>query len=144
MDLKNQSHNHKSNSRNHRKLHHNVPMEVNPSPHTCTGLLIHLFPVSRLLTFCALAETRDIHYAHRIFSQISKPSIYIWNTMIRGYWKVKFPKLGMSLFCEMVRGNVEKDHNSSVFGHKLIISCFTFVRTIMVEAMRRNCLMKVM
>ncbi|KAK6934907.1 E motif [Dillenia turbinata] len=91
---------------------------------TRTGLFFHLFPVSRLLTFCALAETGDIHYAHRIFSQISKPNIYIWNTMIRGYCKAKFPELGLSLFCEMVRGDVEMDHNSFVFGLKVCGTLF--------------------
>ena len=49
---------------------------------TRTGLIFHLFPVSRVLSFCALADTGNINHAHALFSQISEPNVYIWNVEI--------------------------------------------------------------
>ncbi|CAL5436214.1 unnamed protein product [Camellia sinensis] len=82
---------------------------------TRTGLIFHLFPVSRVLSFCALADTGDIHYAHVLFSQISEPNVYMWNTMIRGYCKAQIPVMGFSLFRRMVQERVEVDRRSFVF-----------------------------
>ncbi|XP_047328570.1 pentatricopeptide repeat-containing protein At2g22410, mitochondrial-like [Impatiens glandulifera] len=85
---------------------------------TITGLIFHLFPVSRVLTFCALSETGDIHHAIRLFSQISKPNVYMWNTMIRGYTRVNLPELGLSLFRRMFEQRIEMDRRSFVFALK--------------------------
>ncbi|XP_010243118.1 PREDICTED: pentatricopeptide repeat-containing protein At2g22410, mitochondrial-like [Nelumbo nucifera] len=85
---------------------------------TRTGLIMHLFPVSRVLSFCALSDFGDINYAKIIFSQIAEPNTYIWNTMIRGYCKAKLPKLGLPLFRQMVQEQVEMDNRTFVFALK--------------------------
>ncbi|PSS01313.1 Pentatricopeptide repeat-containing protein [Actinidia chinensis var. chinensis] len=85
---------------------------------TRTGLIFHLFPISRVLSFCALAETGDIHHANVLFSQISEPNLYMWNTMIRGCCKAQIPVMGLSFFRNMVREGVEMDKRSFVFALK--------------------------
>ncbi|XP_023735151.1 pentatricopeptide repeat-containing protein At2g22410, mitochondrial [Lactuca sativa] len=85
---------------------------------TRTGLIFHVFPVSRILTFCALSDTGDLKYAHRLFNQFSNPNVYMWNIMIRGYLKSHLNVKGLSLFRLMVRKCVEMDRRSFVFGLK--------------------------
>ncbi|MCL7042344.1 hypothetical protein MKW94_002291 [Papaver nudicaule] len=85
---------------------------------TRTGLITHLFPVSRLLSFCALSDSGNINHAHLLFSQISKPNIYIYNTMIRGYSKSKLPRLSFLLFRFLVRERFEMDNRTFVFALK--------------------------
>ncbi|EEF45254.1 pentatricopeptide repeat-containing protein, putative [Ricinus communis] len=83
-----------------------------------TGLITHTFPVSRVLAFCALADTGDIRHAHLLFNQIEYPNTYIWNTMIRGFSNAKMPVMGLSFFWQMVRERVEMDTRSFVFALK--------------------------
>ncbi|PRQ26235.1 putative tetratricopeptide-like helical domain-containing protein [Rosa chinensis] len=85
---------------------------------TCTGLIHHTFPVSRVLAFCAIADGGDIHYANLIFTRIEKPNTYMWNTMIRGYSKAQVNTTGFSFFGRMVRERVEMDCRSFVFALK--------------------------
>ncbi|KAI3522333.1 hypothetical protein L1887_00025 [Cichorium endivia] len=85
---------------------------------TRTGLIFHVFPVSRILTFCALSETGDLKYAHRLFNQFHSPNVYMWNIMIRGCLKSHLNVKGLSLFRLMVRKSVEMDRRSFVFGLK--------------------------
>ncbi|XP_062095999.1 pentatricopeptide repeat-containing protein At2g22410, mitochondrial-like [Humulus lupulus] len=82
---------------------------------TRTGLITDTFPASRVLAFCALADSGDIRYAHAFFNQIEKPKTYMWNTMIRGYLKAQFPEKGFSFFGQMVREGVEMDRLSFVW-----------------------------
>ncbi|KAL3497949.1 hypothetical protein ACH5RR_040681 [Cinchona calisaya] len=85
---------------------------------TRTGLIFHLFPVSRLLSFCALDPNGNIHYANLLFTQISHPNTYIWNTMIRGYVSSQFPEMGFFFFNRMIAEDVEMDRKSFVFSLK--------------------------
>ncbi|XP_060179738.1 pentatricopeptide repeat-containing protein At2g22410, mitochondrial-like [Lycium barbarum] len=80
-----------------------------------TGIISHIFPISRLISFCALDVNGDIHYAHKLFDEMSEPNVYIWNTMVRGYVKNQFFDLGFCFFRRMVRENVEMDKRSYVF-----------------------------
>ncbi|KAM6558474.1 hypothetical protein CsatA_027713 [Cannabis sativa] len=82
---------------------------------TLTGLITDTFPASRVLAFCALADSGDIPYAHAFFTQIEKPNTYMWNTMIRGYLKAQFPEMGFSFFGQMVREGIEMDGLSFVW-----------------------------
>ncbi|KAM3270852.1 pentatricopeptide repeat-containing protein [Capsicum chacoense] len=52
-----------------------------------TGIISHIFPISRLISFCALDVNGDINYANALFNEINEPNVYIWNTMIRGFVK---------------------------------------------------------
>ncbi|XP_026457527.1 pentatricopeptide repeat-containing protein At2g22410, mitochondrial-like isoform X1 [Papaver somniferum] len=92
---------------------------------TRNGLIAHLFPVSRLLSFCALSDSGNINHAHLLFSQISKPNIYIYNTMIKGYSKSQLPRLSFLLFRFLVREGIEMDNRTFVFTLK---ACERFLR----------------
>lgn len=83
-----------------------------------TGLVFHLFPISRLLSFIALDENGDLRYANALFSQILEPNVYIWNTIIRGCVKKGFFDMGFCYFVRMVKECVEMDKRSYVFGLK--------------------------
>ncbi|GAB2273351.1 hypothetical protein Dimus_008149 [Dionaea muscipula] len=85
---------------------------------TRIGLFFHIFPVSRIVSFCALSPSGDIRYANLVFNQIPHPNVYIWNTMIRGYCKTQNPVVGFGLFCEMVRESADMDSRSFVFALK--------------------------
>uniref|UniRef100_A0A803L684 Uncharacterized protein n=2 Tax=Chenopodium quinoa TaxID=63459 RepID=A0A803L684_CHEQI len=82
------------------------------------GLIFHVFPVSRIIAFCALSNNGDMNYARLIFDHIPNPNVYIWNTMIRGYSRAKKPLIGLSIFRKMVRDGVEMDGRSFVFALK--------------------------
>uniref|UniRef100_A0A2C9W8J8 Pentacotripeptide-repeat region of PRORP domain-containing protein n=2 Tax=Manihot esculenta TaxID=3983 RepID=A0A2C9W8J8_MANES len=92
---------------------------------TVTGLITHTFPVSRVLAFCALADTGDLKHAYLLFTHLENPNTYMWNTMIRGYSKAKMPAVALSFFCQMVRERIEMDTRSFVFGLK---ACERFSR----------------
>nr|AYM00761.1 pentatricopeptide repeat protein [Salvia miltiorrhiza] len=85
---------------------------------TRTGLLFHLFPISRLLSFIALDRSGNLRYANALFSQILEPNVYIWNTIIRGCVRKGFFEAGFCYFVRMVRECVEMDRRSYVFGLK--------------------------
>lgn len=85
---------------------------------TRKGLIFHVFPVSRIIAFCALSNYGDMNYARLVFDFIPNPNVYIWNTMIRGYSKADRPLMGISLFCKMVKEKVEMDERSFVFALK--------------------------
>ncbi|XP_009801512.1 pentatricopeptide repeat-containing protein At2g22410, mitochondrial-like [Nicotiana tabacum] len=80
-----------------------------------TGISSHIFPISRLISFCALDINGDIHYANALFSEVLEPNVYIWNTMIRGYVKNQLFEKGFCFFRRMVRESVEMDKRSYVF-----------------------------
>uniref|UniRef100_A0A5B7C9Q0 Pentatricopeptide repeat-containing protein n=1 Tax=Davidia involucrata TaxID=16924 RepID=A0A5B7C9Q0_DAVIN len=65
---------------------------------------------SRILSFAAISDCGDIDYSYRIFLQLSNPTIFNWNTIIRGYSKSKNPNKSISVFVEMLRVGVSPDH----------------------------------
>ncbi|KAK4766851.1 hypothetical protein SAY86_014602 [Trapa natans] len=83
-----------------------------------TGLIAHIFPVSRLLAFSALSDSVDMEYASTLFSQIEETNTYMWNTMIRGYCRARLPSMGLFFYCRMLRECVEMDKRSFVFALK--------------------------
>ncbi|KMT11403.1 hypothetical protein BVRB_5g107310 [Beta vulgaris subsp. vulgaris] len=83
------------------------------------GLIFHVFPVSRIIAFCALSDHGDMNYARLVFDHIPNPNVYTWNTMIRGYSNAKNPLMGLSIFRKMVKEGVEMDGRSFVFTLKV-------------------------
>lgn len=65
---------------------------------------------SKILSFAATSDSGDIHYSCRVFLQLSKPTIFNWNTIIRGYSKSKNPIKSISFFIEMLRVGVSPDY----------------------------------
>nr|DAD18781.1 TPA_asm: hypothetical protein HUJ06_020244 [Nelumbo nucifera] len=74
----------------------------------------HLFAenrvVSKLISFLAISEMGDLNYAHKIFTQIGNPDMFIWNTMIRGYSRNGNPSEAISFFYFMIRFGVAADN----------------------------------
>ncbi|PIA62629.1 hypothetical protein AQUCO_00200559v1, partial [Aquilegia coerulea] len=59
-----------------------------------TGLDIVSFPVSKLLASAIV----DINYAAKIFNEISKPNLFMFNTLLRGYSISEKPKEALVVF----------------------------------------------
>ncbi|XP_022154217.1 pentatricopeptide repeat-containing protein At1g59720, chloroplastic/mitochondrial-like, partial [Momordica charantia] len=49
------------------------------------------FALSKVLAFCALSPLGDIHYARTLFAQIPNPSIFSWNSLIKGCSQIQNP-----------------------------------------------------
>lgn len=65
---------------------------------------------TKILSFSALSESGNIDYSFRFLSQLSDPSTFDWNTVIRGYSKSKNPNRSISVFIQMLRDGVWPDH----------------------------------
>ncbi|TYK18325.1 putative pentatricopeptide repeat-containing protein [Cucumis melo var. makuwa] len=50
-----------------------------------TSVVNNIIPCSRLIDFCANSELGDNEYARTVFDQIDQPTVYVWNSMIKGY-----------------------------------------------------------
>jgi len=66
--------------------------------------------ISKILCFSALSNSGDINYSYRVFSQLSIPTIFNWNTIIRGYSNSKTPVNSLSVFLKMLRLGVAPDY----------------------------------
>lgn len=66
--------------------------------------------ISKILCFSALSNSGDIDYAYRVFSQLYSPTIFNWNTIIRGYSNSKTPNRSLSIFPDMLRLGVAPDY----------------------------------
>ncbi|KAL2329661.1 hypothetical protein Fmac_017242 [Flemingia macrophylla] len=66
--------------------------------------------ISKILYFSALSYLGDINYSDRVFSQLCSPTIFNWNTIIRGYSNSKIPNHSLSIFLKMLRLGVAPDH----------------------------------
>ncbi|CAM8963474.1 unnamed protein product [Rhodiola kirilowii] len=85
---------------------------------TVTAMILDAFPVSRVVSFCAMSDVGDLRHARLVFERIEDRNVYIWNTMVRGWCKAGCCSMGLDVFCEMVRQGVELDQRSFVFGLK--------------------------
>ncbi|XP_043705267.1 pentatricopeptide repeat-containing protein At2g29760, chloroplastic-like [Telopea speciosissima] len=86
------------------------------------GFTRHNFILSRLISFFALSGSPEgLHHSRLLFSQIDRPNIFIWNTMIRGYSRNDSPSEAILLYKSMmVRGLVFPNNFTFPF---LINSC---------------------
>lgn len=65
---------------------------------------------SKILSFSALSNLGNIDYSSRFLSQLCHPSVFDWNTVIRGYSKSKHPNRCISVFVQMLRHGFSPDH----------------------------------
>ncbi|KAK7284334.1 hypothetical protein RJT34_19079 [Clitoria ternatea] len=77
-----------------------------------------IIPLSKLIDFCVDSEFGDINYADLVFRQIDVPSVYIWNSMIRGYANGHNPRMCMLLYREMIRSGYSPDNFTFPFALK--------------------------
>ncbi|KAK9188049.1 hypothetical protein WN944_019448 [Citrus x changshan-huyou] len=66
-----------------------------------TGLAKDPIAASRILAFCT-SPAGDINYAYLVFTQIKKPNLFIWNTIIRGFSQSSTPRNAILLFIDML------------------------------------------
>ena len=58
--------------------------------------------MGRLVKFCAVSKNGDLDYALLLFKTIPNPDAYIYNTLIRGYLQLQFPRACLLLYLEML------------------------------------------
>lgn len=68
----------------------------------------HVF-VTKVIIFCCTKESGDVFYARKVFDTIPQPSVFIWNTMIKGYSRINCFKSGISLYKLMLAHNIKPD-----------------------------------
>ncbi|KAL8246484.1 hypothetical protein R6Q59_007700 [Mikania micrantha] len=65
------------------------------------GLHQETFTVSKLISFCAVSETRDLEYAHHMFDHMPHPNKHMYNSLIRGHANSENPIKALLLFHHM-------------------------------------------
>ncbi|KAK0602338.1 hypothetical protein LWI29_032455 [Acer saccharum] len=68
-----------------------------------TSVIKEMVPLSKLIDFCTDSDTSNVSYAESVFRQIHQPSVYIWNSMIKGYSNSDTPDESL-LYREMLKG----------------------------------------
>ncbi|KAL5722045.1 hypothetical protein ACHQM5_005613 [Ranunculus cassubicifolius] len=93
---------------------------------------------SEILSFTAISNSGDIHYSYKFFTHISSPTIFNWNTIIRGYSKTKNPNTCISLFNQMLHFGVTPDHLTFPF---LAKAC-AFLKSLSLGGTLHGCVLK--
>ncbi|XP_042499282.1 putative pentatricopeptide repeat-containing protein At3g15930 [Macadamia integrifolia] len=75
-----------------------------------TGLIHDPVEQCRIITFCCTHETGDMDYARLLFDRIHEPSLFLWNTMIKGYSQRNCSTLAASMYFEMLKKGFWPDH----------------------------------
>lgn len=71
--------------------------------------------LSRAIAFCCTKESGNVNYARHLFDTIPHPSVFLWNTMIKGYSRISCPKSAVSMYLLMLSYNVEPDRYTFPF-----------------------------
>ncbi|KAK9106319.1 hypothetical protein Syun_022330 [Stephania yunnanensis] len=74
------------------------------------GLSEDSYNISKVLTFTSVSNSGDMEYSHKLFHSLTNPTTFIWNTIIRGYSKSKYPIRSISIFNEMMLIGIQPDH----------------------------------
>lgn len=71
-----------------------------------------IIPISKLIDFCVDSQFGDINYAHLVFRHIDSPSVYIWNSIIRGYVNTNNdnPRMSLLLYRQMIQNGYSPDN----------------------------------
>ncbi|GAB4847998.1 hypothetical protein Ancab_002658 [Ancistrocladus abbreviatus] len=81
------------------------------------------YATSRLLSFSALSDLGNIHYAVKVFHYTHQPNTFMWNTMIRAHAATSDPQAALSLYIEMRRLHVPPGKHTFPF---LLKACSKF------------------
>ncbi|CAI9752581.1 unnamed protein product [Fraxinus pennsylvanica] len=71
-----------------------------------TARIHDTYAASRLLNFCALADSGDLNYALKLFKSTPEPNSFMWNTIIRARASSQNPQEAMLLYNDMRRFGV--------------------------------------
>lgn len=66
-----------------------------------TAQIRYVIPSSRLIDFCANAEAGDLDYASSLFSRIDRPTVFMWNSIIRGLSNANDRDRALSMYRQM-------------------------------------------
>ncbi|XP_068649303.1 putative pentatricopeptide repeat-containing protein At3g05240 [Aristolochia californica] len=75
-----------------------------------TSQVRNVIPLSRLIDFCVNPATGDLLYAQTIFLRVDHPSVYMWNSLIRGFSNADQQRKVLQLYEEMQRLAYLPDH----------------------------------
>ncbi|KAL4577379.1 hypothetical protein LXL04_013488 [Taraxacum kok-saghyz] len=65
------------------------------------GLHQETLTISKLISFCAVSETGDLHHAQLLFDHLPQPNRYMYNSLIRGYVNSDNPIKALHLYHQM-------------------------------------------
>ncbi|KAB1227147.1 hypothetical protein CJ030_MR1G027734 [Morella rubra] len=71
-----------------------------------TSVIKNVIPLSRLIDFCTTDEAGDLNCSNLLFNQIEEPSLYIWNSMIKGYSNSNNPDEALHMYREMQQRDI--------------------------------------
>ncbi|KAF7803015.1 pentatricopeptide repeat-containing protein [Senna tora] len=80
-----------------------------------TSLHRHPLVLGKIFRFLAVSPFGDLTYAHRLFSQIHRPTTFFYNILIRGYSKSSSPSQSVRLFNRMRQSRVNPDEYTFTF-----------------------------
>ncbi|KAL2954436.1 hypothetical protein AAZX31_19G222000 [Glycine max] len=88
--------------------------------------MIHQNTILSLLARCkSMRELKKIAWANNlVFRQIDAPSVYIWNSMIRGFVNNHNPRMSMLLYRQLIENGYSPDHFTFPFVLKALKSGF--------------------
>ena len=73
------------------------------------------FVQNKIIALSCAQENNNMVYARRVFDEIPEPSLFVWNTMIKGYSRMNCPRDGVSMYVAMLRRNFKPDHYTFPF-----------------------------
>lgn len=103
-----------------------------------TSVFKSVIPLSRLIDFCANSEAGDLNYAKSVFHRIEQPSVYIWNSMIRGYSNSENPVESLIIYRQMLHRGYEPDH----FTFPFVLKGCSIISDIHYGKCVHNCIVK--
>ncbi|KAG8489965.1 hypothetical protein CXB51_016035 [Gossypium anomalum] len=81
-----------------------------------SGLIETTIFLNKVISFCCLNKFGDMDHALKLFDQIPEPkTVFLWNTMIKGYSRIHSPKHGISMYLNMLSQNVKPDNYTFPF-----------------------------
>ncbi|VVA96544.1 unnamed protein product [Arabis nemorensis] len=76
-----------------------------------SSVIRNIIPLSRLIDFFTTCpETMNLSYARSVFESIDYPSVYIWNSMIKGYSNSPNSDKALIFYQEMLRKGYSPDY----------------------------------
>ncbi|KAJ4962110.1 hypothetical protein NE237_022020 [Protea cynaroides] len=74
-----------------------------------SGLAHDIFTNIRLIAFAAISESGDLHYAKSLFDHIEHPTLFMYNSMIRGFSQSNRPHESVKLYTRLLNAQISPD-----------------------------------
>ncbi|XP_010250738.1 PREDICTED: pentatricopeptide repeat-containing protein At5g06540-like [Nelumbo nucifera] len=83
------------------------------------------YAASRIFSFCALSPSGDLAYALKLFSRISEPNSFMWNTLIRAQADSPNPAQAIFLYMKMRKLGIVPGKHTFPFVLKACANCYS-------------------